>query len=206
MFSVDVSIKGTAPILMNRHPLPEETEETQTKVSGRAKKYDWREEFIRSKYLMPLTGGLLDTFSVDPTLEDNKENMALYTPSEVIHGCMMKSALNFLIPGRGKKTYKDLVRAVVIIEPDYLIHEIQESEPDRRWVRIKTAAVVRTRAKLPDWSLSFRLVVNSDQLPVEALKQILEYGSQVIGIHDYRPKFGRFMVTKFEEVKTEEPS
>lgn len=184
MYTVEVTIKGTSPLLMNRHPLPEE-DVVITERPGSPPEHKWEPEFERTKYKM----------------EDGK----LYQPAVCIHKCMEKAALNFQIPGKGKKTYRDMIAAEAFVEPDMIIHKIQHCVADRRWVRIKTAAIVRTRAKLPEWELDFRIVVVQDQLPEEALNKILQYGSQAVGIGDYRPQkggpFGRFMIVKFEKVE-----
>jgi hypothetical protein len=39
-----------------------------------------------------------------------------------------------------------------------------------------------------------------EQLPVSAIKEILDYAGKV-GLGDYRPRFGRFIVTEFKEEK-----
>lgn len=50
----------------------------------------------------------------------------------------------------------------------------------------------------PGWKAKFSLVVlDADVLPVESVKEILDYAGFRIGIGDHRPKFGKFMVTKF---------
>jgi hypothetical protein len=44
-----------------------------------------------------------------------------------------------------------------------------------------------------------------DQLPIEVIKQALDYAGTFVGIGDYRPgkggKFGKFIVTEFNEIK-----
>lgn len=185
MYTIDCTAKGTESrpaLLMNRNPLPGEAEPVVKKTPGmREGMQNYMVDFEKSKYLT----------------EDGK----LYLPSTAIHRCLADAALNFQIPGKGKKTYKSLIVGSLMVEPDFIIHKIQECEPDRRWVRIKTARIVRTRAKLPKWEIDFSLVVTEDQLPEDALKQILEYAALTKGLGDYRPRFGQFMITKFQRRK-----
>lgn len=182
MYTIEVRIKGTRPLLMHRNPLPEEGDPVIKKVTGMSKEAQkYMVDFEKSKYKM--------------------EDGTLYQPAAAIHKCLTESALNFQIPGKGKKTYKGLVVGSLLVEPEMIVHEIQEAVPDRRWVRIQTSRIVRTRARLDEWALSFRLLVADDQFPEEALKQIIEYAAVSKGLGDYRPVFGRFIVAKFERLK-----
>lgn len=183
MYTVEVRIKGTRPLLMHRNPLPEEGDPVIKKITGMSKEQQkYMVDFEKSKYVM-------------------EDGTTLYQPASAIHKCLAESALNFQIPGKGKKTYKALVVGSLLVEPDIIVHEIQEAVPDRQWVRIQTSRIVRTRARLDEWALSFQLLVADDQFPEEALKQILEYGAVTKGLGDYRPVFGRFIVTEFKRVE-----
>jgi hypothetical protein len=43
-------------------------------------------------------------------------------------------------------------------------------------------------------------IMDDDSVTPVALKQVLEKAGQAIGLGVHRPKFGRFMVVKFDEV------
>ena len=123
----------------------------------------------------------------------------LYQPSEHIYQSMVKAAGEFQIKGRGKKTYKDAVKGNIIIDPDCIPHKSNEYKIDARPVRIQRARVIRRRPHLPTWALGFRItVIDDDAVPGEVLNAILVKAGQCVGIGDYRPRFGRFVVTKFE--------
>jgi len=183
MYTIQVRIKGTRPLLMHRNPLPEEGDPVIKKKTGMTQEQQkYMVDFEKSKYMT--------------------EDGTLYQPASAIHKCLVESALNFQIPGKGKKTYKALVVGSLLVEPEIIVHEIQEAVPDRQWVRIQSARIVRTRARLNEWALSFQLLVADDQFPEEALKEILEYGAVTKGLGDYRPVFGRFIVTEFNRTET----
>jgi len=174
MYSVDVSVKGISSLLQNRHPFPEEEEEV-LRTSG---VQDYSQKYELAKYLT----------------EDGR----LCQPADHFIGCMKKAAVNYKIKGKRGKTFKDLVSAAVFIEPNKIIHKIQDCVKDRQWVRIQRAAVVRERPRFDSWELDFNISVVDDQLPPEMLKEILAHGGLSVGIGDYRPRYGRFEVTKFE--------
>lgn len=141
-----------------------------------------------------------------PTAEEEAEEGAyrlasgeLCQPAEHIYQAMCKAATDFQIKGKGKKTYKDTVAGNVVITPEYIPHGTREFEIDARPVRIQRARIVRRRPHLAKWSLEFEIqVLDDDLLPVDVLNAILVKAGESKGIGDYRPRFGRFIVTKFE--------
>jgi hypothetical protein len=73
---------------------------------------------------------------------------------------------------------------------------------DIRPVVVNRARVTRIRpAFKPGWKLSFVTNILDDELPANMVHDILALAGKAVGIGDYRPKFGRFMVTHFEVVK-----
>lgn len=173
-----VKIEGLSPLL--QHRFTGEDEEVKP-GEQRAGFKDYSEEYEAAAY----------------RLEDG----TLYQPSSHIEMAMVKAAANFQITGKGKKTYKDLVKAAVTIDPVFIPHIHQDFEVDKRAVRIKTSRVLRQRPRLDKWALEFEITILEPQLPGNILKEILDYAGRYVGIGDYRPKFGRFQVVKWEKVE-----
>ena len=189
MYNVNVKVKGVAPLLQHRFPMPEL--ETMSKgghkVTG-AKDYtqEWRD------YLYVNASG------------------EVFQPAAHFEGAMVKSAVNFKITGRRGKTYKDLFRAAVFVTPDEILHGIQEPKEldtdadkplylDMRPVIVNRARVVRLRpAFKPGWELEFTIEVIDDQISPELVQDVLILAGKTVGIGDYRPRFGRFNVVRFE--------
>ena len=174
MAKIDVTIKGIAPLLQHRYKIEEE-ESATIKVKG---KRDYSGETESSLY--------------------RDENGIIYQPSEHILGAMTKAAVDFKITGRGRKTYRDLVKSSVIIFPEAIPHKNQNYIIDRRPVVIQRSRVMRQRPKFEEWELSFTIELLDEQFSVSALKDIIDQAGKV-GIGDYRPRFGRFIVTEFKE-------
>ena len=128
------------------------------------------------------------------------EDGTIYQPSEHIEGAMVRAAANFQITGKGKKTYKDLVKSAVMIEPNFIPHKFQEFVIDRRMVRVQRARIMRERPRFDKWALEFQVIITEDQLSGAMLKEILDYAGRYMGIGDYRPKYGRFQVTHWAKV------
>lgn len=193
MYLVDCEIEGLAPLLQHRFATPELADLTQggRRVTGAV---DYSEEW--REYLYRTPGGKIGQ------------------PAIHIEQAMIKAAGAFKITGRRGATYKELFKASVFVTPEVLSHEIALPETlttnaeeavylDIRPVVIQKARVVRLRPALrKGWRLSFVIEVVDDQIPAPMLREVLELAGKTGGIGDYRPRFGRFMVTRFQKPGT----
>ena len=174
-YQVEVKIEGVSPLLQHRY----EMEEAESKSKKKVGSVDYSKEAEKAIY--------------------RDESGKIYQPASHIEGALMKAAVNFQITGKGKKTYKDLTK-MVIVEPFAIPHLQKAFKVDKRPVVINRARVVRYRPRFDKWSLKFTMMVTEDQLPIEVLEEIMEYAGRYIGIGDYRPRFGRFRIVEFKEV------
>ena len=189
VYTIDVKIKGIAPLLQHRFPMPElETmSKGGRKVTG-AKDYtaEWKDYFYANS------------------------DGELFQPAVHIEGAMVRAAVNFRITGKRGKSYKDLFRAAVFVMPDEILHGIKvpnelDTDADKqlyldlRPVVVQRARVVRIRpAFKAGWELDFAIEVLDDQIAPELVQDVLTLAGKTVGIGDYRPRFGRFVVTHFE--------
>ena len=132
---------------------------------------------------------------------DNKGKIC--QPASHIEGTMLKASTNFKMQGKGKQSYKEIVKGAVFVFPELIVHENQKWEVDSRSVVNPTTRgrSMCYRPRLSNWSLKFTMEVNDDRADEEVIKQILEHAGAHVGIGAYRPRFGRFEVTKFTKVK-----
>jgi len=125
----------------------------------------------------------------------------LCQPSEHIFQCILKASGDFQVQGRGKRTYKDAVKGGLLVYPDFIPHQQKDYDILAAPVRIQRARIVRHRPWLKEWELSFRLdVLDEGFLPLDVLNGILVRAGQTVGLGDWRPRYGRFTVTKWEAV------
>jgi hypothetical protein len=192
MYTVETEITGVAPLMQHRFPLPDlATMSKGNKKSTGAKDYsqEWRE------YLYATSTG------------------QIYQPSSHIEGAMTKAAVSFKVTGKRGKSYKDLFSANVFVDPAEILHGVAVPDEldcdadkplylDLRPVVVMRARVVRIRPTFkPGWKLAFTINVIDDEVSAETVSDVLMLAGKAVGIGDYRPKFGRFMVTKFDVVK-----
>lgn len=124
----------------------------------------------------------------------------LYQPADHILGSLVKAGTNFIVGGKGKKTFKEFIKGGVIITPDAIPHIIPKYEIDKRRAVIQRAAIMRVRPRLDEWELSFQIQIINENITSAELNKILTYAGESIGIGDFRPRFGRFIVAKYKEI------
>lgn len=167
---VDVSIKGTRPLLMN------DSFEEELTPAKKGKVYDDVEEC--EKRLIKAKDGTICQKAIH------------------FEAAMVKSATEFKF--KGHKTYKDLFKAGVFVEPLLIPHKITKWEIDKQSVVIGRARIPRARPRFDEWELEFQIKCMDDRIEFLVLKQVLENAGFYIGVGDYRPRYGLFDVTKFE--------
>ena len=175
-----VEIRGTRPLLMNS--CKSMLEERENKLSRGIKEITPKEEAEKLLYL-------------------DKEGKFIM-PSLTILACLRKSAVNFKVPGRGKKTYKDFIYAGVRIEPEN-IPLITENgwEADLQAVVIGGGRVIKARPRFNEWKLNFEAEILDVIITPATLKEILTDAGKFNGLLDFRPLFGLFEVKEFEKVE-----
>jgi len=189
MYTVDCKVVGTAPLMQHRFPIPDLADMSKGATRKTGSK-DYSQEWHEYLYV-------------------DKDNM-IYQPATHFEATMANAAVNFRIKGRGRKTYKDLFKAAVFVNPEEIPHGIEAPEEldtdgdkplylDMRPVVVSRARVVRIRPTFaPGWELEFGIEVMDDQIAPELVQDVLTLAGKTVGIGDFRPKFGRFSVARFE--------
>lgn len=185
MQKINVTIKGIAPLLQARHPSPEEEQEILARASSpkaKVKNLTDKEAFEMHSY--------------------KNAKGKFYQPSEMVEAAMVKAAVNFKL--EGKKTFKDLMKSGIIIDPEEIIHKNQNFVMDMRWGRNKNTggAVWVVRPRVDEWELEFTIkLLQDERVEISTLRAILEYAGLYVGIGAWRPKYGRFEITNFRVEK-----
>ncbi len=141
----------------------------------------------------------------DPNVEAEKclyKNLKgeIYQPAEHIYQSMVRAAVDFKF--EKKRTYKDVITSGIIVQPEEIPLVVDKHyEIDARGAVVQRARIIRWRPRFNEWKLNFSIdILDDENISVPTLKEILERAGATKGIGDYRPRFGRFMVTAFKEV------
>jgi hypothetical protein len=135
--------------------------------------------------------------------------------SEFIAGAYHDDKLGFFIPGQnfdatfwaGAKLQKLGVHwkrgALVMTDKIKLLFD-GPSTPEALWedtrfvdcrgVRVGQAKLMRYRPVFLDWAAEIEVAINSDVLNLEEARKAIDDSGKLIGVCEYRPRFGRFEV------------
>ena len=88
------------------------------------------------------------------------------------------------------------------ITPEYIVHHNQKYTIHKVGVVIPATKgrIIRYRPMLSDWILDFEVQVWDDRITEEVLKMALDEAGRTVGVGDWRPKFGRFIIEEFKKV------
>ena len=127
------------------------------------------------------------------------EDIGPYFPAVNVEACLRSAAK---LSRLGKA-----VERAIFVQPDLValdydgprkINELfYENSPfiDKRAINVKTSKVMRTRPKFPaGWSMTFTVSYMADIITKDQLILICKTAGRLIGMGDYRPRFGRFTV------------
>jgi len=187
MKKINVTIKGTSALLMNRYNVEAELE--RQKGHRTTKTYDPAIEAEKAAYW---------------TSKGKKE---LIIPAGVIYAAILGASSFHKI---GKRSAKAILAGSLRIQGTDGSEEIslgtKDYVIDTRPVVIQRNRVLKSRAKLPEWEASFQVIYNEDLISdPEIVKTVLVEAGLRIGIMDFRPSrsgyFGTFDVTKFKPEK-----
>lgn len=184
MIRFRVTLTGTAPLLMHNarlaNPIDPATKSKAEIANKRRKTDDDHHELARREFL----GGLY----IDP-------DVGPYIPGQNIERAILDAA-------RLSKNGRNIERGV-FIETD--INPLWYRGPrtaDELWkdenfwmtslVVQQRNRVPRTRPKFSEWSVSADGVLDPSQLDYPVFEQIVHSAGQLIGLGDWRPRYGRF--------------
>ena len=168
MKKVKVKIVGVSPLLINRFKMEKE--------EGRKdKQYVPEEEAQEKSYF------------------DAK--LGYYVPSSQIEACLREAAKNFK---QKKSNYKATILSSVFVEETKISLGRKYVEVDQQFARVQRQGIVRSRPIWNRWELEFTIQFDELRITADKLQEILIEGGGVKAIGDYRPKYGRFKVEKFE--------
>lgn len=176
-YRVEVTIEGVAAILFHRWSVESVEAKANAAKGSKAKKTDDVESYL---------------------YRNGTGDIAI--PGEYLRQAIIAAAAYRQDPRSPRKSAKDLYKAAIISltdlastgarEPDYL---------DRRRVCVMRAAVTRVRPALnAGWSATFQLMIQTPEyISPQTLNAVIADAGRLVGVGDFRPSYGRFVVTRF---------
>ena len=197
MKTIDVHIRGTAPMLQHNASLVDPTNEFVREIkkltAKKTKKTDADNiEIARLEFV----GGLYTDAKGQPAI-----------PLANLEATIRDGA-------RARRQGKDTLSALYCTAPDGdtattpLIYD-GPRDPDELWasgtkhvhrtsVVINKSRVIRNRPMFPTWEAKFCIQLDDEIMNPADCQEALNVAGQSKGIGDYRPKYGRFEVVSFK--------
>lgn len=188
MKTMKVKWTGLRPLLMHSAQLADPLNPIVRKIkehtAKKTKKTDYDlEEIDRLSYIGSLYLG-----------EDGKPVI----PSDNIERCIQLGA-------QKKRLGKDVAAAVLCVDAEYPLMYDGPKGPEkmyanprfvnRKSVAVQKSRVMRVRPMIPTgWELAFEIEFDESVINEKAIVSAMEDAGTLVGLGDWRPKFGRFAV------------
>lgn len=173
-----VHIEGVCPILFHRWNCESVESKSKAKKGSAEKKSDDVESYV---------------------YRDDDGHISV--PGEYLRGAIVAAAKFQQDPRSPRKSAADLFKAGVISLTELSSFGVKEWDYlDKRRVCIQRNAITRSRpAMKKGWTAQFILMVNlPEYIAPDLLNSTIQAAGKLIGLADFRPSFGRFVVTKFK--------
>lgn len=191
MKELKVSVTGIRPLLMHNGLMADPTNEyvrAIKKITSKGSKKMTDSDYIERDRL-EWEAGLY--------WSDDLNGLAL--PSDNLERCIQEGA-------KKNRLGKDFAAAVFVQEPEVEVkHRLSGKTKDfirddegytlRKGVKVQLARIIRIRPMVPTgWSATFTVEYDESIVNRQAVIQALTEAGALIGLGDWRPKFGRFTV------------
>jgi hypothetical protein len=187
MDTLTFKIRGKAPMLHHNSQLADPLNnyaKKLKKISGKRKKTD---DDYADMARIEMLGGLYWNDSV-----------GLHIPGENVEACMIGAA-KFKKLGTAFKRSAQVVEHVCPLlntgAPE-TPEEIADNDNFRfvKSVKVGTSRVMRTRPIFDQWETEFTVLYDPSQLQREDIIEAAESAGMMVGLGDWRPRFGKFEV------------
>lgn len=181
-----LSIKGTSPLMMHSdklaNPLHPATK-AHKELTGKRKKTDddhlaiAKSEFIAGVYFDERVGIHIPGANFDATFLSGAKLQKLGTHWK--RGALVmtdRASLEFAGPSTPESLWED------------------QRFVDCRGVKVGQAKIMRYRPIFLNWTVQLEVAVNTDVLDLQEAKKAISDSGMLIGVCEYRPRFGRFEV------------
>lgn len=183
MKQLKVKITGVSPLLMHSdrfaNPLDKATK-AHKELTAKRKKTDADHEAIaKSEWLGSLYW---------------REDIGPYIPGQNFDASFKEAA-------KLQKLGKKFTQAVMVVDDEVALQYKGPRDPgalfdagfvDVRGVKVAMAKLMRCRPKFNQWGCELTLAFNEDVVNAEEVRKAIADAGALIGICDYRPRFGKF--------------
>lgn len=177
-YIAEVTIQGTADILFHKWDCESVAEKSAAKKGSKTKKEDNLESYV---------------------YRNDKNELCI--PGEYLRMSFIGASKFRQDPRSPRKSMADLAKAAVIsLTPLASLGVKNWDYEDKRRVCIQRNAITRTRpAMKAGWKATIQLQCNlPEYVSPSLLNEVIQQAGKLIGVGDFRPTYGRFIVLGFK--------
>jgi len=177
-YRISVTIEGVAPILFHAWNVESVESKGRAAKGSKEKKSDDVESYVY-----------------------RNERKEICIPGEYLRGAIVGAAKFQQDPRSPRKSAADLFKAAIVsLTPLASLGVKDWDYLDKRRVTIQRNAITRSRPAMREgWKVAFVLMCNlPEYINPQKLNETIQQAGKLIGLADFRPSFGRFVVTEFE--------
>jgi len=184
-YIVQVTIEGASAFLFHRWSVDGVAAKAKAAKGSRAKKEDDTESYLY-----------------------RNEDGSICLPSEYLRMSIINAARYRQDPRSPRKSAMDLFKAAIVGLEELCVLTNKLGEPftqpeyiDRRRVTVQRNGLTRHRPALHSgWKSTVPLMCNlPEYVTPQLLNEVVQSAGRLIGVGDFRPTFGRFVVTEFKQ-------
>ena len=177
-YAVHVTVEGTADLLFHRWNCESVDAKAKAAKNSKAKKEDDIESYV---------------------WRDDKNHLCIpgeYFRQSVIHAAKFKQD-----PRSPRKSAMDLFKAgVVTLNPLSSLGKVDWDYLDTRRVTVQRAGINRTRPAMKmGWKVNVDFqILTPEYIDPVLFQDVLNMAGRLVGVGDFRPTYGRFMITNYK--------
>lgn len=159
----------------------------------------WDSDAVEQKGKAPKGSAEKKSDNVESYVVRNKSG-EIVLPATYMRAAIVEAARFEQDPRSPRKCFRDLAKAAFIVEADASLGTHEWDYLHRCRVVIQRNAVPRQRPAFSmGWKATFTIqIILSEYLPERLLRRLVDNAGKLIGIADYRPTYGRFVVTEWK--------
>lgn len=159
-------------------------------IQNKPEEYGFDAQWVEKKATTDVEGEALKKLYVG-------KGEKIIQPAVHIERALIEAGKKIRIKGQGKATYSKLFGSMLSVEPNDILHEVQEFEIFKALVVIPSTKgrVLRCRPILNNWALTFNVTYDTEIDP-QTILEALRIAGRYVGVGDWRPekkgKYGKF--------------
>ncbi|MGE0342535.1 MAG: hypothetical protein AB7O86_05665 [Porticoccaceae bacterium] len=182
---LQITLTGDGPMLMHAERLANPLDDLVIQMKEITSKRKKTEQDMAALARLEFEGGLYLAGDAGPCI-----------PTWNIKKCFVEG-------GRINKLGKHIERAMALIDQDAILVYAGPRDVDGLWaakfydmrsVKVGTSKVTRCRPRFANWTASFLVELDDSIINVHEFEAIAERAGRMVGIGDFRQRYGRFTV------------